>query len=172
MNEAIPNRAVSRRGILLGTAATVIATITPAWAAPAADGALQSRFMRLSTLLVNHRLAPEVGARIAAFAATQHPDLPALIDGIIAVADKKNATSVEDFFADIPDGPSKDFAHWVIFAWYSGVSAPVRKAQLFTFEKALTFQTTADVTAIPSYGLAAPDRWSQTTVPLGTMPTF
>jgi hypothetical protein len=43
---------------------------------------------------------------------------------------------------------------------------------VFTFEQALTFQTTADVVAIPSYGITGPNQWSQVTVPLSPVPAF
>jgi hypothetical protein len=176
LKKAPARLAVSRRALLLGTAAIVtnclVASGLSAFAAMPEQDALHARFMRLSSLLVNHRLNPAVGARIVKAAQTQHKDLPAMMDSIIAVAEQKQAKVVEDFFEDIPEGALKDFAHWVVFAWYSGVSAPGRDAELFTFEEALTFQTTLDVVTIPSYGISGPNRWSQTTVALSNMPRF
>ncbi|WP_188582503.1 sugar dehydrogenase complex small subunit [Azorhizobium oxalatiphilum] len=171
---------VSRRRLLIGSAAMAVGYVAlstspafPAAPAAAASGeALNAKFMRLSNLLINHRLSPAVGARIAEGAAADHKDMAAMMDQIIAIAEQKQARVVEDFFEDIPAGPAKEFAHWVIFAWYSGVSSPKPDAKVFTFEEALTFQTTSDVVTIPSYGLSGPNLWSQATVPLSQMPRF
>jgi hypothetical protein len=128
--------------------------------------------MRLSTLLINHQIRPEIGARIAEAAADRYKDLPGMLDLIIAIAERKHAAVAEDFFADIPDGNLKDFAHWVISAWYSGCSSEKADAMVFTYEEALTFKTTSDVVTIPSYCFSGPNRWSQTTAPLANMPKF
>jgi fructose 5-dehydrogenase small subunit len=132
----------------------------------------QSRFMRMSGLLINHQLHQDVGARIVETAVNQYTDVPDMIDAIITIAERKQATAVEDFFADIPDGKSKDFAHWVISAWYSGCSSEKANATVFAYEEALTFKTASDVVPIPSYGSCEPNGWSQITVPLTNMPTF
>jgi len=165
----------ARRRLLLGGAALFgTMTCTPVYtfaAPPAADPQL-ARFMRLSNLLINHQLDVRVGARILATAAQERPDLQALSDSIIAIAEAKQATAVEDFFEDIPKGPAQDLAYWIIFAWYTGVSSAKRDAKLFTFEQALTYKTTADVVAIPSYGFTGPNMWRQVTVPLSPMPRF
>lgn len=166
--------ALSRRHFLLGSAALTGAWVTwgiaasPA-AAPAADGAT---FMRLSNLLVNHQLHPGVGARIALAAAANYPDSAAMMDSILAIATAKGATEVEAFFADIPEGKLQDFAHWIIFAWYTGCSSPKKDAQVFAYEEALTYRTTADVVAIPSYGVSGPNLWSRAIAPLSPMPHF
>jgi len=128
--------------------------------------------MRMSKLWINHQLSPDVGARIVDMAVGQYKDLPGMLDSIIAIADRKHATVVEDFFGDIPDGYLKDFANWVIFTWYSGCSSEKADATVFTYEDALTFKTTADVVAIPSYCFSGSNGWSQTTVPLANMPKF
>lgn len=167
---------VSRRHFLVtGTAfAAGYAAIRmlPIGAAPAPTGVLSTRFMQLSSLLVNHQLDTGVGARIAEAAAAQHADLGEMLDKLIAIAQAKQAKVVEDFFTDIPAGPLQDFAYWVIFAWYSGVSSPKNDAKVFTYEHALTFQTTRDVTTVPSYGISGPNLWSHAMVPLVPMPAF
>lgn len=170
--------ALSRRTFLLGTAVASGAWVTwgglPAWAiaartAPAVDA---GAFMRLSALLVNHQLNPATGARIAAAAAEKYADSAAMADAILAIATAKGAVLVEDFFADIPPGPLQELAHWVIFAWYTGCSSAKKDARVFSFEEALTYRTTADVVAIPSYGLTGPNAWSRAIVPLSDMPHF
>jgi fructose 5-dehydrogenase small subunit len=144
----------------------------PKSALAAMEPSTQDSFMHMSTLLINHQLRPEIGVRVAETAAGQYKDLPGMLDAIIAIAERKHAAVVEDFFADIPDGELKDFAHWVILAWYSGCSSEKADATVFAYEEALTFKTTGDVVAIPSYCFSGPNRWSQTTAPLANMPKF
>lgn len=179
MSDYSPSRTpvqVSRRTVLFGGAALLGSYFAganlPSFALSAADTAQLTRFMQLSKLLVNHGLDPRVGARILKTAAADHADLPALTDSLIAIAESKQATIVEDFFGDIPDGKAKDLAYWIIFAWYAGVSSAKANATLFTFEQALTFQTTIDVVTIPSYGSSGPNQWRQVTVPLSPLPRF
>lgn len=128
--------------------------------------------MQVSALLVNHRLDARVGARMAAAAAEKYPQYAEMMTSIIGIAKTKQARDVEDFFADIPDGPLREFAHWIIFAWYTGCSSPKKDAQVFAYETALTYQTTADAVAIPSYGFSGPNQWGRPIVPLTPMPSF
>ena len=164
--------ALSRRHFLLGSAALTASWVTWGGAAgPAPATADSATFMRVSGLLVNHQLHPGVGARIAQ-AAAKHADSDKMMNAIIAIAAAKGATEVEAFFADIPAGPLQDFAHWIIFAWYTGCSSPKKDAQVFAYEEALTYRTTADVVAIPSYGVSGPNLWSRAIAPLSPMPHF
>jgi fructose 5-dehydrogenase small subunit len=168
---------MSRRGLLLGSATLLaggmIASLCPTISLAAVDNGLAARFMELSNLLINHQLSPAVGARIAETASGQYQNLAQMLDAIIAIAEQKKATEVEAFFSDIPDGELKDFAHWVIFAWYSGCSSEKRDAKVFTYEEALTFKTTSDILTIPSYGISGPNQWTRPNLPLSApMPTF
>ena len=167
---------MSRRDALIGGvsifAAGTAASAPTSLALAAVEPTTHSRFMRMSTLLINHQLRPDIGVRIVAAAADRYNDLPAVLDSIIAIADRKHATVVEDFFGDIPDGYLKDFANWVILAWYSGCSSEKTDATVFTYEDALTFKTTADVVAIPSYCFSDSSGWSQIAVPLANIPQF
>lgn len=168
---------MSRRGILLGGATlfagSIAASLCPTISLAAVDAGTPSKFMKLSNLLIQHQLNPAVGARIVDMASGEHKNLTQMLDAIIAIAEKKNAAQVEDFFADIPDGELKDFAHWVIMAWYSGCSSEKRNATVFTYEEALTFKTTSDVVTIPSYGISGPNLWTRPNLPLSApMPTF
>jgi hypothetical protein len=166
---------MSRRDALIGGVSILAGTAASAptsFALAAIEPSTHSRFMRMSTLLINHQLSPDIGVRIVAEAADRYKDLPAVLDSIIAIADRKHATVVEDFFGDIPDGHLKDFAYWVILAWYSGCSSEKADATVFTYEDALTFKTTADVVAIPAYCFSGSNGWSQITVPLANMPKF
>ena len=164
--------ALSRRHFLLGSAALTASWVTWGVAAgPAPATADSATFMRVSGLLVNHQLHPGVSARIAQ-AAAKHADSDKMMNAIIAIAAAKGATEVEAFFADIPAGPLQDFAHWIIFAWYTGCSSPKKDAQVFAYEEALTYRTTADVVAIPSYGVSGPNLWSRAIAPLSPLPHF
>lgn len=162
--------AFSRRAFLLGTATVSAAWMT--WGGLPARALAPDRFMQLSALLVNHRLDAATGARIAAAAAGQYPDAAAMAGSIVGIAQASKATQVEDFFEAIPEGPLRDFAHWVIFAWYTGCSSAQKNAQVFAYETALTYQTTADAVAIPSYGFSGPNLWHRPLVPLSPMPRF
>ena len=166
--------ALSRRKFLLGATAVSGAWVTwgalPAWGV--GTTASSAQFMEVSKLLINHQLDETVGARIAAAAAKKYPQCAQMLTSIAALAQAKQARQVEDFFGDIPEGPLQEFAHWVIFAWYSGCSSPKKDAQLFTFEHALTYKTTADTVAMPSYGFSGPNLWSRPIVPLSNMPIF
>jgi hypothetical protein len=168
---------ISRRAMLLSGATLiaggVAASLHPSLSLAAANAVTQTRFMKLSSLLVNHRLNPDIGARIAETASGQYENLTAMLDQIFAIAEIKQAAAVEDFFTDIPDGELKDFAHWVIFAWYSGCSSDKRDAEVFTYEEALTFKTTIDIVTIPSFGLSGPNQWTRPNLPLSVpMPSF
>jgi hypothetical protein len=176
MNQVSKRMTMSRRGLLL-SGVTILGSVValsslPSWALPEPDDALHLQYMRLSRLLINHRLNPEIGARMVKVAAAEHADLAKMMNDIIGIASSKQAARVEDFFGDIPAGPLQNLAYWIISAWYSGSSSSKHDAQVFTFEEALTFQTTLDVVTIPSYGLSGPNRWSQVTVALSNMPRF
>lgn len=167
--------AISRRKFVLG-ALTVPATwigwsSVPAWGLPA-PAAPAAPFLQLSELLVNHRLDAALGARIAAGAAALHNDSASLTANLLAIARASKAQQVEDFFDAIPEGPLRDFAHWVIFAWYTGCSSNAKDAQVFSYEGALTYQTTLDTVAIPSYGFSGPNLWTRPIMPLSAMPHF
>jgi hypothetical protein len=168
---------MSRRGMLLSGATlfagSLAVSLCPAVSLAAVDAGVEGRFMQLSSLLINHQLNPDVGARIADAAAGEYKNFAGMLDAIIAVAEQKQAKTVEDFFGDIPEGELKDFAHWVIFAWYSGCSSDKRNAKVFTYEEALTFKTTSDILTIPSYGISGPNLWTRPNLPLSApMPVF
>jgi hypothetical protein len=176
LEEPIQTPVMSRREALIGSvsvfAAGTAASAPASLAFAAIEPTTQSRFMRMSTLLINHQLRPDIGARIVAAAADRYKDLPSVLGSIIAIADRKQAAVAEEFFGDIPDGNLKDFAYWVILAWYSGCSSEKTDATVFTYEDALTFKTTADVVAIPSSCFSGSNGWSQLTAPLANMPKF
>lgn len=168
---------VNRRSLLLGgmsvLAGGMTATLCPPLSQASTDAAaLDAKFMQASNFLINHKLNPQVGVRIAHTARTLYGDLSVDLDEIISVAKTANATVVEQFFDNIPEGKLRDLCFWIIAAWYSGSSSDKRDAVLFTYEEALTFKTTSDVVGIPSFGLTGPNLWHRPTVPLGTMPNF
>lgn len=166
--------ALTRRKFLLGTATVAAAWVTwghmPAWGLAPEPSLAQ--FMQVSSLLVNHRLDAGVGARMAAAAAARYPQYAELVAAIVRTAQAKQATLVEDFFDDLPDGPVRELAQWIIFAWYTGCDSPKKDAKVFAYETALTYQTTADAVAIPSYGFSGPNQWGRPIVPLSPMPAF
>jgi hypothetical protein len=144
-----------------------------AWAAalPWSDEATV-RFMEISSLLVPHHLKAEIGKRIGAAMGAVNPSLLHHIDGLLSIARQKNARVVEDFFADVPDGPLKETALAIISAWYLGVVSNAPDAEVFAYEYALMYQPTRDVMTIPSYAISGPNRWTAEAPPLSNMPEF
>lgn len=118
------------------------------------------QFMRVSNLLIDHELDRDVGARIVVHASAARGDIEERLRRIETVAASKNAKVVEDFFDDLNES-EKELALWMILAWYSGSSSSKGDAEVFTYEKALTFKTTSDVVGIPSYGLTGPNLWDR-----------
>jgi len=158
-------------GLMIGGLAAlptlpVIAAPTP-WSDQSA-----ARFMEISLLLVPHRLNEEVGKRMGAAMAALNPSLSQQIDGLLSIARDKNARIVEDFFADVPDGPLKATALSIISAWYLGVVTDAPDAEVFAYEYALMYQPTSDVMTIPSYAISGPNAWSADAPPLSNMPEF
>ena len=157
-----------------GTATVAAAWVSwsrvPAWGLAPEPSVAQ--FMQVSSLLVNHRLDAEVGARMAAVATVKYPQYAGLMTAITRAAQTRQAVLVEDFFDDLPAGPVREFALWIIFAWYTGCDSPKKDATVFAYETALTYQTTADAVAIPSYGFSGPNQWARPIVPLSPLPVF
>lgn len=163
---------MNRRQLLLLGSAAFLASSMPALALSPVRSVVEPKFLDVSKLLVNHELNPNVSARIATFAHAQYPDLEPMLDTIAGIATARNTTQVEDFFDDIPEGPLRDFAYWVISAWYTGSSSGDRDATLFTYEEALLYQPTIDMVPIPTFGFSAPNTWGNDLYPLTDLPRF
>jgi hypothetical protein len=157
-------------GLLLGGIAAVreVASV----AAQTAPGDFPGQFIELSSLLIAHRLDREVGLRLAAALRMKDPAVPSHVSALIAIARQKHAQVVEDFFADIPDGPLKNTALLIISAWYLGVIVDAPDAEVFAYELALMYQPTIDVMTIPSYAISGPNGWTSDAPPLDNMPQF
>jgi hypothetical protein len=167
----LARREVLVGGLVIGGIAA-LATL-PTIAAPASWSAESAaRFMEISSLLVTHRLNEQVGRRMGAAMGTLNPSLSQQIDGLLAIARANNARVVEDFFADVPDGPLKETALSIISAWYLGVVTDGPDAEVFAYEYALMYQPTRDVMTIPSYAISGPNGWTDEAPPLSNMPEF
>jgi hypothetical protein len=167
---------LSRRDVVVGGLAiggiAALGTLS-AVAAPAPLTDLSAaRFMDISRLLVPHCLNEQVGKRMGAAMGALNPALSQHIDGLLAIARKKDARIVEDFFADVPDGPLKETALSIISAWYLGVITDRPDAEVFAYEYALMYQPTRDVMTIPSYAISGPNGWTAEGAPLSNMPEF
>ena len=170
--------ALGRREILAGGLAFVgglglamppagLAAEATAW-----SGESAARFMELSSLLIPHRLNEGVGSRIGAAMSALNPSLAEQVTELLAIARKKNARIVEDFFPDLPEGPLKETALAIISAWYLGVVTDAPDAEVFAYEYALMYQPTRDVMTIPSYAISGPNGWKAEAPPLSDMPEF
>ena len=170
--------ALDRREILAGGLAFVggLGLATPpagsAAEATAWSGEAAARFMQLSSLLIPHRLNEGVGRRIGAAMSALNPSLADQVTELLAIARKKNARIVEDFFPDLPEGPIKETALAIISAWYLGVVTDAPDAEVFAYAYALMYQPTKDVMTIPSYAISGPNAWSDEAPPLSNMPEF
>jgi fructose 5-dehydrogenase small subunit len=167
----LARRKVLVGGLIIGGIAAL--PTLPVIAAPTSwSDQSAARFMEISLLLVPHRLNDEVGKRMGAAMAALNPSLSQQIDGLLAIAREKNARIVEDFFADVPDGPLKETALSIISAWYLGVVTDVPDAEVLAYEYALMYQPTRDVMTIPSYAISGPNGWTAEAPPLSNMPEF
>jgi hypothetical protein len=101
-----------------------------------------------------------------------NPLLSQQVTDLLTIAKNKNAKAVEDFFADVPEGPLKETALAIISAWYLGVIKDADEAEVFAFEFALMYQPTRDVMTIPSYAISGPNAWPSDAPPLENMPDF
>jgi len=153
-------------GALASSARVVAAPLNASTALPA------PKFMEVSSLLIDHKLDGDVGARMAAAISSVHPGIEQDIDQILEIAHKNNAKIVEDFFPDLPEGRLKDTALAIISAWYTGVIVDAPGSTVFAFELALMYQPTRDVMTIPSYAISGPNGWNASAPPLSDMPKF
>jgi fructose 5-dehydrogenase small subunit len=167
----LARRKVLVGGLIIGGIAAL--PTLPVIAAPTSwSDQSAARFMEISLLLVPHRLNEEVGKRMGTAMAALNPSLSQQIDGLLAIAREKNARIVEDFFADVPDGPLKETALSIISAWYLGVVTDAPDAEVLAYEYALMYQPTRDVMTIPSYAISGPNGWTAEAPPLSNMPEF
>jgi fructose 5-dehydrogenase small subunit len=167
---------LARRDFLAGSVVFMgaLASSTRVVAAPLdASMALPApKFMEVSSLLIDHKLSSDVGARLAAAMSSIHPGIAQDVDQILEIARRKNAKIVEDFFPDLPEGRLKDTALAIIAAWYTGVVVDAPGSTVFAFELALMYQPTRDVMTIPSYAISGPNGWNASAPPLSDMPEF
>jgi hypothetical protein len=166
----LARRKVLVGGLFIGGLAAL--PTLPAIAATSWSDQSAARFMEISSLLVPHRLNEEIGKRMGAAMGALNPSLSQQIDGLLSIAREKNARIVEDFFADVPDGPLKETALSIISAWYLGVVTSAPDAEVFAYEYALMYQPTRDVMTIPSYAISGPNGWTAEAPPLNNMPEF
>jgi len=153
-------------GALASSAHVVAAPLNASTALSAA------KFMEVSSLLIDHKLDSDVGARLAAAMSSFNPGIEQDIDQILQIARKNNAKIVEEFFPDLPEGRLKDTALAIISAWYTGVIVDAPESTVFAFELALMYQPTRDVMTIPSYAISGPNGWNASAPPLSDMPKF
>lgn len=167
---------LTRRKLLVGSALVAggvsLSPLDWAQSTGSAVQAGESKFMELSSLLINHHLDAEVGARMATAMMRINPTLIQDVDAILSIAKLRNARIVEDFYADVPAGHLKDTAYAIISAWYSGVIENSSNAEVFAFETALMYQPTRDVMTIPTYAISGPSGWTSEAPPMSDMPTF
>ncbi|QOL80509.1 hypothetical protein F3W81_06610 [Pseudooceanicola spongiae] len=122
----------NRRQCLFGTISAMASLGVPLLLRAASASGMGGAFLDVSQRLMNPDLNPAIGARIAASAATRYRDLAGMLAQITAAADARNSACVEDVFDNLPEGPTRDFAYWVIVGWFTASSFAEREATLFT----------------------------------------
>jgi hypothetical protein len=167
---------LDRRRLLANSLVLIggLASSATAFAVPPTASAplLVPKFMRVSSLLIEHELNAAVGARLAVAMSSINPTIEHDIDRILEVAKAKTAKIAEDFFPDLPEGGTRATALAIISAWYSGVLVDAVGSMVFAYELALMYQPTRDVMTIPSYAISAPNGWNSSAPPLSAMPAF
>lgn len=172
----------SRRSVLgagaLALAGAAASAVPVLWLAQPGQAAAQTaprtddKFMRASNLLIQHRLSPAVGARMAQILRGKLPSFDADLDTIIRVAQTRDAHAVEDFFDALPAGRVTETAHQIIFGWYAGTIDDNPASEVFAYEEALMYQSTRDAIALPTYAFNGPNHWTEVNPPLAPMPDF
>jgi len=157
-------------GLLLGGFATI--PNVPSGAADALPAEFADQFMQASSLLIPHKLDRDLGLRLATALKKKDAAFTAHVSNLNDIAKRKQATIVEDFFPDVPDGPVKDAALLIISAWYIGVIVDAPDTDVFAYELALMYQPTIDVMTIPTYAISGPNGWTSKSPPLGDVPQF
>lgn len=165
---------LSRRA-LLATTTTVMGGLVVGWSRPVWSSNAQPEtyrdFMRLSALLVSHRLDEVTGRRLAAAMEADQLPMAGHVTTLLALAATKRASKAEDFFP-FATGAPRATALKMISAWYLGVVEDKPGAQVFANVDALMFRPTSDVMTIPTYAPAGPSAWGGFSPPLAAMPTF
>lgn len=128
-------------------------------------------FMRLSALLIPHRLDTVTGHRLAAAFRADRPPIADHVAALLRLAAAKQATTVEEFFPFAAGAPRATVLR-IVSAWYLGVVEDRPGAQVFANVDALMFKPTSDVMTIPTYPTAGPSDWGGLSPPLAAMPAF
>ena len=165
---------ISRRA-LLATGTTAIGALAVSWSRPLWPSGARAEpyrdFMRLSALLVPHRLDAVTGRRLATAMKADQSPMAGYVTTLLTLAAAKRASKVEDFFP-FTTGAARAAALQIVSAWYLGVVEDVPGAVVFANVDALMFKPTSDVMTIPTYAPAGPSAWGGFSPPLAAMPSF
>jgi hypothetical protein len=132
-----------------------------AGAAPAEREA--DRFMRISRVLTGKPdLDVSIGARTLAAMTAHDPQFSAHLLALAERMDGTAAPDMRDFDHTViaADPALKKAALDIVSAWYLGVVGDGATAELITYEDALMFRPTRDVTAPPATGGGTFGAWS------------
>ncbi|MBB2161325.1 sugar dehydrogenase complex small subunit [Gluconacetobacter sacchari] len=170
---------VSRRHMLMLSAASAVGTLLPAIRPDAAEAAAGTTtgdvadFIGFSRFATGHSaLDPLVGQSLLAALRAQNAQFPAQLAALVkTVADSKPA-DVEALEESLRDGPLHDTLLRIVRAWYSGVIEDGTNAQVYAYENALMYQPARDVVVIPTYAHNGPNYWVAEPAPVEQMPQF
>lgn len=159
---AVFGQALSRRGLLRGTAAlgglAIAAGLTGPISAVAADDSVAS-FTQLSEFLTGYTLDPILGARFLAALKKRDADLDASLAALSQLIKQSGVPNMDGFLALTGTDPAlKKTATKVVSAWYLGVVGEPEDAELITYADSLMYRPTKGLLTVPSYG-PGPNAW-------------
>jgi hypothetical protein len=158
---------VSRRKVLLATVANMLAGVfmpglsSQAIAAPAESEG--DRFLRVSRVLTGKSdLDPAIAARTLDAMTARDAQFATRFMALAKAVDSAGLHDLTDFerTAIAADPALKQTAVEIVSAWYLGVVGEGETAKLVTYEDALMFRPTRDVTAPPATGGSEFGSWS------------
>lgn len=160
-----------KAGLLAGVALAVpFVRLPSALADGAATLTAPADFIVASEILTGHKLEASLADRAWSALVLREKDFVSRYQTLTRAMDAagfKDMTAWSGFSAGL-DAPASSAAVAVVSAWYLGVVGPVDDSgengpSFITYENALMWQPTIDVTVVPSYSKQGPGWWG--TVP-------
>lgn len=177
--DALPRRRFLCVSLLGATASllagTAISQSASSAVTPAPSAAAPEHFVEVSQLLTGHSINGALADR-AWLAICQHEaDFPARFSQLQTAIDKAGLHDLRQWStsAIASDAGLKATALAIVSAWYLGVVGEVKDRSedgpsFITYESALMWSPTSDVTVIPTYARGAPGYWKSRPATVGT----
>lgn len=157
---------LSRRKLLTNTAivgaSALLINAGSVSLAQANDQLAMGGFYKLAQFLTHKpSLSPAFAAAVYATMLAHTENFRDRLSTLEQALNASGATEVQSFIDALPKGDeNRSFALLIIESFYTGNVGRGRHAVAVSFEKALMFQQTIDVTVIPTYIRAEPNYWA------------